>query len=79
MTSRRSTVFAPSFDDLTENERAWIGFLRLIVSDTDPAPTLSRIQALRRAFSDIIPADVWQVPCVSLKAHGTTDGMDHPA
>lgn len=32
---------------LTENERAWIEFLRLISGDTDPVPDLQSIQALR--------------------------------
>jgi len=57
-----SSVFTPALQDLTENERAWIGFLRLIVEDTDPPPTLSRVQALRRAFSDCVPFDCGRVP-----------------
>ncbi len=35
---------------LSENELAWISFLRLITCDRDPPPNLERIQALRRAF-----------------------------
>jgi len=46
-----STALMPDLADLTENERAWIGFLRLISSDTDPAPTLARVQGVRRVFS----------------------------
>lgn len=34
--------------DLTENERAWLVFLRMIALDRDPAPTLRRVQLLRR-------------------------------
>ena len=34
--------------DLTENERAWLEFLRLISLDRDPALTLRRVQLLRR-------------------------------
>lgn len=32
---------------LTENESAWIEFLRLISGDTDPTPDLGSVQALR--------------------------------
>lgn len=35
-------------EDLTENERAWLVFLRMITLDRDPAPTLRRVQLLRR-------------------------------
>mgnify|MGYP000674410830 CR=1 FL=1 len=35
---------------LTENECAWITFLRLASRDSDPAPTLKRVQALRQMF-----------------------------
>ena len=34
--------------DLTENEIGWLEFLRLISLDRDPAPTLRRVQLLRR-------------------------------
>jgi hypothetical protein len=44
--------FLPELEDLTENERAWVCFLRLITQDTNPAPTLARVQALRCVFSD---------------------------
>lgn len=37
---------------LTVNERQWITFLRLASEDTDPAPTLRTVQALRRAFKE---------------------------
>jgi len=52
MTDAPPSIFLPEFEDLTENERAWVGFLRLITQDTDPAPTLARVQALRSVFSD---------------------------
>lgn len=32
----------------TENELAWITFLRLLTDNRDPAPTLRLIQELRR-------------------------------
>lgn len=34
--------------DLTENERSWLEFLRMISLESDPAPTLRRVQLLRR-------------------------------
>lgn len=40
----------PSTAALTENERAWVDFLRMIVGDRDPAPTLAGVQALREAL-----------------------------
>lgn len=33
---------------LTDNERAWVRFLRDLSLDRDPAPTLRRVQLLRR-------------------------------
>lgn len=50
MTDALKSIFHPEHEDLTENERAWVGFLRLITQDTDPAPTLARVQALRCLF-----------------------------
>jgi hypothetical protein len=35
-------------DTLTANERAWLEFLRLISNGRDVAPTLRRVQLLRR-------------------------------
>lgn len=35
-------------EDLTENEIAWLRFLRDISDDSDPQPTLARVQLLRR-------------------------------
>jgi hypothetical protein len=34
--------------DLTENERAWVEFLRLISNECDPALLLRDVQLLRR-------------------------------
>lgn len=33
------------------NEQAWIDFIRLITLDSDPAPTLRRVQRLRGVFA----------------------------
>ena len=35
---------------ITDNERAWIEFIWLASGDTDPAPTLDRVQRLRSIF-----------------------------
>ncbi len=37
---------------ISRNERAWIEFLRLASSDSDPAPTLRLVQAMRRVLED---------------------------
>ena len=42
----------PSERPISQNERAWIEFLRLASSDSDPAPTLRHVQAMRRVFED---------------------------
>jgi hypothetical protein len=36
---------------VSPNELAWLEFLRLLMEDDVPAPSLARIQALRRALS----------------------------
>lgn len=36
---------------LTRHEMGWIEFLRLASHDSDPAPTLARVQALQRILS----------------------------
>lgn len=36
---------------LTRHEVGWIEFLRLASNDSDPVPTLARVQALRRILS----------------------------
>lgn len=33
---------------ISDNERSWVEFLRLISSGTDPAPDLASVQLLRR-------------------------------
>ena len=42
----------PSDRPISQNERAWIDFLRLVSHDCDPAPTLRHVQAIRRLFED---------------------------
>lgn len=41
------------WDQLSENEKAWIEFLRVITCGSDPAPTPARVRALR-AFLDVV-------------------------
>ncbi|MER9144283.1 hypothetical protein NKH92_16495 [Mesorhizobium sp. M0871] len=36
---------------ITSNERNWIEFIRLASGDTDPPPTLDRVQRLRQIFN----------------------------
>ncbi|TGS92695.1 hypothetical protein EN814_23935 [Mesorhizobium sp. M2D.F.Ca.ET.171.01.1.1] len=43
---RRRTAGRP----ITPNEIEWIEFIRLASGDTDPPPTLSRVQRLRQIF-----------------------------
>jgi hypothetical protein len=40
----------PSEQSISRNESAWIDFLRLVSCDSDPAPTLLLVQAMRRAI-----------------------------
>lgn len=35
---------------ITENERAWVAFLRLLSRDSDPVPNLACINLLQRAM-----------------------------
>ncbi len=42
----------PGSHALTENEVAWVEFIRLASCETDPVPTLSRVQVLRQMFPD---------------------------
>jgi len=37
---------------ITQNELAWISFIRIASYDTDPPPTLRRVQVLRRLLQD---------------------------
>lgn len=41
---------APEVGAFTANERAWIGFLRLLSDGCDPAPSLQAVQALRQVL-----------------------------
>jgi hypothetical protein len=41
-------------DDITSNERTWVEFLRLVSADSDPPPTLTRVQRLRSVFDDTL-------------------------
>ena len=40
----------PDTAELTQNEVAWVGFIRVASKQTDPAPCLVGVQALRRAL-----------------------------
>lgn len=42
----------PSERPISQNEMAWIDFLRLVSCDSDPAPTLRLVQALRRVIEE---------------------------
>lgn len=46
--ANRSGWLKPNPLTLTANELAWIEFIRLIGGGRDPAPTLRRVQLLRR-------------------------------
>lgn len=37
--------------DLSENELAWIGFLRAVSHHSDPPPSLAAVQSLRRVLA----------------------------
>jgi hypothetical protein len=41
----------PTTHKLSDNELAWVEFLRLLSNDQVPTPTLAAVQALRMAFS----------------------------
>jgi hypothetical protein len=41
-------VRLPVDSSLTENERAWVEFMRLTSRNANPAPTLRSVQALRQ-------------------------------
>lgn len=40
----------PSDRPISDNEVAWIAFLRLVSRESDPAPTLTLVQAMRLVF-----------------------------
>ena len=44
----------PSDQPISENERAWIDFLRLVSCDSDPALTLRCVRALRQLFGECV-------------------------
>lgn len=46
----RQCMPRPDLRPLTQNERFWLETIRLASWDTDPAPTLERVQQLRRIF-----------------------------
>ncbi|MFZ2101426.1 MAG: hypothetical protein WAU86_12765, partial [Oricola sp.] len=49
MISLRNERIVPAWQgwEFTENERAWIEFIRLSSCESDPVPTLQRVQKLR--------------------------------
>lgn len=49
----RQRIPHPELRALTSNERFWLEVIRLSSWDTDPAPTLERVQKLRRIFEPI--------------------------
>lgn len=50
MTHAHFETDRPWQNPITDNEKAWIEFIRLSSYDTDPAPTLEKVQALRQIF-----------------------------
>jgi hypothetical protein len=53
-TSSDAKPFSRGWDrPITKNERAWIEIIRLASWDTDPKPTLARVQQVRRAFERV--------------------------
>jgi hypothetical protein len=46
----RQCMPRPDLLPLTQNERFWLETIRLASWDTDPAPTLERVQQLRQIF-----------------------------
>lgn len=40
------------WDQLSEHEKAWIEFIRVIPCRRDPAPTPNRVRALRELLDD---------------------------
>lgn len=51
MTGDSSYGGVPEVVSLTDNERSWIEFVRLLSKGLDPAPSLAAVQALRRALA----------------------------
>ena len=48
--SEGSGITTPADHPPTENELAWIGFMRLITRGADPRPTLALVQRVRSAL-----------------------------
>ena len=42
---------------ISQNETAWIEFLRLASSDSDPAPTLRHVQAMRQLVGGCVECE----------------------
>lgn len=47
------TALLGPWDQLSENEKAWIEVIRVISCGSDPAPTLARVCALRALLDDL--------------------------
>lgn len=47
----------PSDQPISENERVWIDFLRLVSCDSDPALTLRCVQALRQLVGECVDCE----------------------
>ena len=45
----------PSERPISDNESAWIDFLRLVSRDSDPTPTLLCVQLLRLLIEEVTP------------------------
>lgn len=59
--SKLSARARPWAAELTTNEVFWIEVIRLASHDTNPAPTLDRVQQLRRIFVDETDT-LWHAP-----------------
>lgn len=49
----------PSDQPISQNEKAWIDFLRLVSSDSDPVLALRCVQTMRRLIEDQV-FEKWQ-------------------
>lgn len=68
MTIARKLTLAQSGDsfELSDNERAWIEFIRLCAPMLDPAPTLRRVQELRLILAPAVGPLLSKGPSQSL-------------
>lgn len=41
------------WEDMTENEKAWVEFIRVISNGTDPRITSGRVRAMRALLDDM--------------------------